>query len=161
MSQSILMALDIAPESVGQTITSAHGFISIYDFDGNVLGRVFPDETESLNQLKLNLSIELRASELDPRSFIDTENDDLIRCCIIGKVEHAVNLGVTIYNKQGKLIHYFSEPINNACVDIVQQIENYPTLPREEWNPYPMADDPENFIEPINWELTSFYGFRC
>lgn len=160
MSQSILMALNIAPESVGQTITSAHGFISIYDFDGNVLGRAFPDETESLNQLKLNLSIELRASELDPRSFIDTENDDLIRRNIIDKVEHVDNFGIAIYNKQGKLIHYFSEPINHACEDIIQQIENYPTLPKEEWNQSPMIDDPDEFISPIDWDLSWFYGYR-
>lgn len=160
MSQSILMALDIAPESVGQTITSAHGFISIYDIDGNVLGRAFPDETESLNQLKLNLSIELRASEFDLRSFIDTENDDLIRCSIIGKVEHVVNFGVVIYNKQGKLIHYFSEPINNACEDIVQQIESHSILPKEEWNQSPMIDDPDDFISSIDWDLSWFYGYR-
>ncbi|MFD2165153.1 hypothetical protein ACFSJY_02660 [Thalassotalea euphylliae] len=160
MSQSILMALDIAPESVGQTITSAHGFISIYDFDGNILGRAFPDETESLNQLKLNLSIELKASELDPRSFIDTENDDLIRCNIIDKVEHVDNFGIVIYNKQGKLIHYFSEPINNACEDIVQQIVSFPTLPKEEWNQSSMINDPDDFISPIDWDLSWFYGYR-
>ncbi|MGB0938885.1 MAG: hypothetical protein ACPGTQ_15630 [Colwellia sp.] len=160
MSQSILTGLDIAPESVGQTITSVHGFISIYDFDGNVLARAFPDETESLNQLKLNLSIELRVSEQDPRSFIDTENDDLIRCSIIGNVQHLVNFGVVIHNKQGKLIHFFHEPINHACEDIVQQIVSFPTLPKEEWNTSPMTDDPDDFISPIDWDLSWFYGYR-
>ena len=100
------------------------------------------------------------ASELDPRSFIDTENDDLIRCCIIGKVEHVVNFGVVIYNKQGKLIHFFHEPINHACKDITQQIVSFPTLPKEEWNQSLLTEDPDDFISPIDWDLSWFYGYR-
>lgn len=160
MTQSILNILNLDPKSIGQTVTSTHGFISIFDLKGNVLDRLFPDESQSLDQLKLSLYDELKATESDPRSFINTENEDLIRCSIIGRVEHITNFGVAIFNKQGKLIHYCHEPINDCCEDIIGQIEGYPTLPKEDWNPCPMSDDPEGFIEPINWELTSFYGFR-
>jgi len=97
----------------------------------------------------------LKASERDPRSFINTEGEDLIRCNIIGKVEHIANFGVAIYNKQDQLIHHCHESINDCCEDIVGQIEGYPTLPREDWNPCPFDTVPEDFIEPINWELTS------
>jgi len=43
MSQSILQGFDVSPKSIGQTVTSKHGFISLYDFDDNVLERIFPD----------------------------------------------------------------------------------------------------------------------
>jgi len=160
MSQSILEGLTIDPKLIAQTVSSHHGFITLYDAKGNVLDRIFPGESQSQNQLRLSLYNEIKATESDPRSFINTESEDLIRCSIIGRVEHITNFGVAIYNKQDKMIHYCHESINDCCEDIVGQIEGYPTLPKEDWNPFPMADEPDDFIEPINWELTNFYGFK-
>jgi len=160
MSTSLLNELEIDPKQVGQIATCRHNFISVYDLNGDVITRVFEQDSTPIDMIRLRLVGEIQSSESDPRSFINTENEDLIRCAIIGKVEHILNQGVAIYDKRKKLIHFCHEPCNEHCEDIVGQIEDYPTLPREDWNPCPMGDDPEDFIEPINWNLAHFYGYR-
>lgn len=147
-------------KSVAQTSSSKYGFINLIDFSGSIITRIFGNDKKTVEQIKLDIYSELKESEDDPRSFINTENDDLIRASFIGRVEHVINYGVAIYDIKNNLIHFCHEPINEWCEDIIGQIESYPHLPTEDWNTLPMEGDPEGFIEPINWDLTHFYGYR-
>lgn len=156
MEADTLRCLDINLHNVGQIQTTKYEVIAIFDLDSNLILKLSPIDGRSLNELKLSLVTELRDSEDDPRKFINTANDDLIRASIIGNVSFVEDRGVAIYNTSGKLIYWFEEPNNNAIGDIVEQIEAYPNLPKEEWNLNPMADDPEDFIEPINWDIRLF-----
>jgi hypothetical protein len=160
MSTPLLDELGVKANNIGQIITSKYDFIDIYDLEGNIAARAFNKEETPISKIQEKLNKEIRSSEPDPRSFINTEKDDLIRCSVIERVEHIINFGIAIYNKHEKLIHYCHESINDCCEDIIGQIEGYPNLPKEDWNPCPVSDDPKNYIEPINWDLTSFYGYR-
>ena len=156
METDTLRCLDINLDNVGQIQTTKYEVVAIFDLDSNLILKLSPTDGRLLNELKLSLVTELRESEDDPRKFINTANDDLIRASIIGDVTFVEDKGVAIYNTYGKLIYWFEEPNNNAIGDIIGQIEAYPNLPKEEWNPNPMADDPEGFIEPINWDIRLF-----
>ena len=156
MSKTILQDKGINLKDIGQMQTTKYGVIVLFDLNGDILTKLMPDKDMTLNKLHLLLYSEVLNSECDPRKFINTSTDDLIRSSIIGKVDGIEDRGVAIYDSRGLLIHWFDEPNNFAIDCIVSQIEEFPTLPKEQWNPFPMADDPDDFIEQINWDIRIF-----
>lgn len=90
----------INPKLIAQTSSGKYEFITLIDRTGSVIGRVFGDESRTVEQLKIDIYNEIKESEVDLRSFINTENDDLIRTSFIGRVEHIVDYGIAIYDKK-------------------------------------------------------------
>ena len=156
MSKTILQDKGINLKDIGQMQATKYGVIVLFDLNGDILTKLMPDKDMTLNELHLLLYSEILNSECDPRKFINTSNDDLIRSSIIGKENGIEDRGVAIYDSRGLLIHRYYE-LNNFAIDcIVSQIEGFATLPKEKWNPFSMADAPDEFIEQINWDIRIF-----
>ena len=155
MPFNILNEINIAPKDIGQIVTSKQGCITIFNLIGEPIARVVPEDEQHLTDVKLGIRRELENSNPDPRGFMNTANDDVIRTSIIGYVVHDEFRGITIYDKQNNLIHWHEETTNDAAADIIGQIEVFKRESDNESYRYIQADDPDLLC--IHWNI-QFYG---
>ena len=133
MCKSIFSEYGINPDEICQIVTTRYKSLAIFNHQGKLIAEIKEDDPKELFSIKLSFWDNLVLYEADPRTFIWTDSDDIIRTSYIARMDHILDRGVAFYNANDQLILLFEEFLNDYALDIIEQIQQRPSLPQEEW----------------------------
>jgi|GEM_PF-1877013 len=154
MCKFIFSKYGINPDEICQIVTTRYKSLSIFNHQGELIAEVKEDDPKELFSIKLSFWDDLVVYEADPRTFIWTDSDDIIRTSYIARMEHIPDRGIAFYNGNGQQILWFEEFLNDYALDIIEQIQQRPELPEEYWTAGMdsfICELDEFSIYPIDW----------